>query len=130
MVAGKLLILTASSPTLANDLEDPKFFEYRSGAWTNRLIDFTFGWFKSLDNEQKLSYNQALTHAVLYADNGQVVRWYKNDASGYAVPSMTWPSGAGYCRRMHIQAIAHGVEKTIKATACLNEVDNRWTWYH
>ncbi len=130
MVAGKLLILTASSPALANDLEDPKFFEYRSGSWTNRLVDFTFGWFKSLDNEQKLSYNQALTHAVLYADNGQVVRWYKNDASGYAVPSMTWPSGAGYCRRMHIQAIAHGVEKTIKATACLNEVDNRWTWYH
>ncbi len=130
MVAGKLLILTASSPALANDLEDPKFFEYRSGSWTNRLVDFTFGWFKSLDNEQKLSYNQALTHAVLYADNGQVVRWYKNDASGYAVPSMTWPSGAGYCRRMHIQAIAHGVEKTIKATACLNEVDNRWTWHH
>ena len=130
MVAGKLLILTASSPALANDLEDPKFFEYRSGSWTNRLVDVTFGWFKSLDNEQKLAYNQALTHAVLYADNGQPVRWYKNDASGYAVPSMTWPSGAGYCRRMHIQAIAHGVEKTMKATACLNEVDNRWTWYH
>ncbi len=130
MVAGKLLILTASSPALANDLEDPKFFEYRSGSWTNRLVDFTFGWFKSLDGEQKLAYNQALTHAVLYADNGQPVRWYKNDASGYAVASMTWPSGAGYCRRMHIQAIAYGVEKTIKATACLNEVDNRWTWYH
>ena len=130
MVAGKLLILTVSSPALANDIEDPKFFEYRSGSWTNQIIDVTFGWFKSLDGEQKLAYNQAITHAVLYADNGQPVRWYKNDASGYAVPSMTWPSGAGYCRRMHIQAIAYGVEKTMKATACLNEVDNRWTWYH
>lgn len=130
MVAGKLLILSVSSPAIANDIEEPRFFEYRSGNWSNRLVDLSFGWFKTLDKDQKLAYNQAITHAVLYADNGQPVRWYKNDASGYAVPSATWPSGAGYCRRMYIQTIAYGVEKTVRATACLNEVDNRWTWYN
>jgi len=129
MVAGKCLILTASSPALANDIEDPRFFQYRSSSFTNRLADLTFGWFKTLDDEQKLSYNQAMTHALLYADNGQVVKWYKNDASGMAVSSATWPQGAGYCRRLYVQAIAYGTERTMKATACFNEADNRWTWY-
>lgn len=130
MVVGKLLILTASSPALANDINEPRFFNYRSGGFTNRLADISFGWFKTLDDEQKLAYNQAITHALLYADNGEVVRWYKSDASGMAMPSATWPSGAGYCRRIYVQAIAYGVEKTFKATACFNEVDNRWTWYN
>ena len=130
MVVGKLLILTASNPVFANEIEEPRFFNYRSGEFTNRLVDVSFGWFKTLDNEQKLSYNQAITHAVLYADNGQPVRWYKKDASGTVVASATWPSGAGYCRRMYIQTIAYGVEKTVKATACLNDVDNRWTWHN
>ena len=129
MVAGKLLILSVSSPALANDIEEPRFFEYRSGSWTNRLVDLSFGWFRTLDSEQKLSYNQAITHAVLYSDNGQPVRWYKKDASGMVLVSSTWPSGAGYCRRVYIQTIAHGLEKNTRATACLNEVDNRWTWY-
>lgn len=130
MVVGKLLILTASSSALATDIEDPRFFNYRSGSWANRLADISFGWFKTLDDEQKLAYNQAITHAVLYTDNGQVVRWYKKDASGMVMASATWPSGGGYCRRMHIQAIAYGVEKTLQATACLNENDNRWTWFN
>ena len=130
MVAGKLLILTASSSVLANPIEEPRFFEYRSGHWTNRLADVTFGWFKTLDREQKIAYNQALTHAVLYAENGQSVRWYKNDASGVVMPSATWPSGAGYCRRIYIQTIAYGVVKNVQANACFNDVDNRWTWYN
>jgi len=45
-----------------------------------------------------------------------------------AMTSATWPSGAGYCRRLHVQAIAYNVEKTMRATACFNDVDNRWTW--
>lgn len=128
MVVGKLLILTASSTALANDLDNPRFFEYRAGGFVNRLADLSFGWFKTLDDSQKSAYTQALHHAVLYADNGAPVKWYKNDASGLVVPSMTWPSGAGYCRRMYIQTIAYGVEKNVRATACFNEVDNTWTW--
>jgi len=64
MVAGKLLILTVSSPVFANDIEEPRFFEYRNGGFMNRLTDISFGWFKTLDDEQKVSYNQALAHAV------------------------------------------------------------------
>lgn len=129
MVVGKLLILTVSNPAFANPLENPRFFEYKSGEFTNRLAEITFGWFKTLDAEQKLAYNQAITHALYYSENGQPVKWYRNNASGSVVPAATWPSGAGYCRRIYAQTIAYGVEKTIKATACLNEVDNRWTWY-
>lgn len=113
-----------------SNIEEPRFFNYRSGTFSNRLADATFGWFKTLDDEQKLAYNQAITHAVLYADNGEPVRWYKKDASGIVYPSATWPSGAGYCRRIYIQTIAYGVEKNVKATACLNDVDNRWTWHN
>jgi len=130
MVVGKLLILTASNPVYANEIENPRFFNYRSGEWTNRLVDLSFGWFKTLDDEQKLAYNQAITHAVLFSNDGEIVRWYKKNASGMAVSSATWPSGAGYCRRVYIQAIAYNIEKTMKATACLNEADNRWTWHN
>ena len=112
----------------AVEADNPRFFEYRSGGFTNRLIDFSFGWFKTLNNEQKESYHSAVNHAVMYADNGQPVQWYQGNASGYAVPVMTWPIGNGYCRRMHIQAIAYGVEKTMAATACLDDINNRWQW--
>lgn len=129
MVVGKLLILTISTSALANDIHNPRFFEYSGGNFTNRLVDLSFGWFKTLDNEQKLSYNKALTQAVMYADNGQAVRWYKNDASGLVVPAVTFPSGSGFCRRMHIQTIAYGVEKTMKANACYNNSTDNWTWH-
>jgi surface antigen len=128
MVAGKLLILTTST-AVASDFQDPKFFEYRSGGFVNQVFDVSFGWFKRLDDEQKLSYNQALMHAISYADNGETVRWYKNNASGSVVPSMTWPNGNGYCRRVYAETIAHGVRKTTKATACYDDSGDRWTWF-
>lgn len=130
MVVGKLLILTTSSLAYANGLEEQRFFNYSGGNFTNRIAELTFGWFKTLDQEQKVAYNNAVTHALMFADNGESVRWYKNDASGSVVPAITWPSGAGYCRRIHIHTIAHGVEKGKQATACFNEVDNRWTWFN
>jgi hypothetical protein len=128
MVVGKLLMLVAISPAQANTVSDPKFFEYRSGGFTNRLVDFTFGWFKTLDSEQKEAHHGAIHHAVMMAENGQRVTWYKNDASGIAVPVMTWPTGNGYCRRVHIQAIAYGVEKTMAATACYDNAHTNWRW--
>jgi surface antigen len=129
MVVGKLLILTTSSTALAREFENPRFFEYQGGNFTNRLVDLSFGWFKTLDDEQKLAYNQAMTQAVMYADNGQAVRWYKNNASGQVIPAVTFPSGSGYCRRMHIQAIAYGVEKTMRVNACYDNTSDRWTWH-
>jgi hypothetical protein len=130
MVVGKLLTLLAisSSSVYANDLNEPRFFEYRSGGFTNRLVDLTFGWFKTLDSEQKEAYHSTIHHAVMMAENGQRVTWYKNDASGIAVPVMTWPTGNGYCRRIHIQTIAYNVEKTMSATACYDNAHTNWRW--
>jgi surface antigen len=118
----------AASPVLANNISDPRFFEYRSGGFINRLNDVAFGWFKKLDPQENDAYQQSLIHAVMMAENGQKVRWYKNNASGYAVPVMTWPTGSGYCRRIHVQAIAHNVEKTMTATACFDNAHENWRW--
>ena len=128
MVVGKLSMLLAASPAIANDINDPKFFEYRSGNFVNRLVDVSFGWFKSLDREQKEAYHQSIHHAVMMAENGQRVTWYKNDASGFAAPVFTWPNGNGYCRRIHIQTIAYGMEKTQSATACFDNAHTNWRW--
>lgn len=128
MVVGKLLMLLVTSPSLANEINEPRFFEYRSNNFVNRLAELSFGWFKTLDLEQKHAYDNAINHAIMTAENGQKVSWYKNDASGYAVPVVTWPSGSGYCRRIHIQAIAYGVEKTMSATACYDNAHDNWRW--
>ena len=120
--------MAISISAVAGEVDNPRFFDYRSGGFANRLVDVTFGWFKTLDVDQKDAYDSALVHALMYADNGQAVSWYKNDASGYAVPVMTWPTGNGYCRRVHIQAIAYNVEKTISATACFDDINNSWRW--
>jgi surface antigen len=64
----------------------------------------------------------------MMAENGQVVRWYENNASGESVPVMTWPTGSGYCRRIHIQTIAYNTEKTASATACFENANSSWRW--
>ena len=128
MVLGKLLILLASTTAFANNVNNPKFFEYRGGPPLGEFLVFSFGWFKTLDNEQKSAYYQSINHAVMYAENGQKVEWYQNDASGYTVPVMTWPTGSGYCRRIYIQAIAYGVEKTMQKTACFDNPSIQWRW--
>jgi hypothetical protein len=126
-VLGKLLILLASPPALSQ-INDPRFFEYRSGGFSNRLVDLTFGWGKKLSGYQLEAYHQSINHAVMAADNGETVSWYRDNASGYAVPVVTWTTGSGYCRRIHIQAIAHGVEKTMSATACYDNAHDNWKW--
>lgn len=128
MAIGKLLILLNFNQAWANDFRDPKFYEYRASGFTNRLLEMSFGWFKSLDEDQKQHYDQSITHALMMAENGQKVSWFHKDASGYSVPVYTWPTGSGYCRRLHIQAIAHGVEKTMSATACYNNAHENWRW--
>jgi surface antigen len=128
MVIGKLLILVATSPALANDINNPRFFNYRGESFVNDLVIGGFGWFRTLNDDQKDAYTQAVTHAVMYAENGQAVEWFKGTASGMAVPVMTWPTGSGYCRRIHAQAIAYGVEKTMSKTACYSNASSNWRW--
>jgi surface antigen len=128
-VLGKsLIILTISFNAPAVEAENPHFFKYRTSQFTDQLVEFSFGWFKTLSEEQSQAYHSALNHAVMFADNGQSVSWYKNDASGFAVPVITWPTSNGYCRRIHIQAIAYNTEKIMAATACFEDITDRWTW--
>jgi surface antigen len=128
MVVGKLLTLLVASNVHASDINNPRFFEYRSESFINEAITLSFGFFKTLDEDQKSAYHQALTHAVMFAENGQAVEWYRDGASGYARPVVTWPTGSGYCRRIHVQAIAHGVEKTMSQTACFDNAHTNWKW--
>jgi surface antigen len=128
MVLGKLLILLAINPVQAQTIENPRFFSYSSGPLLHQMLEFSFGWFRTLDEEQKSAYYQSITHAVMYAENGQKVDWYKKDASGYAVPVTTWPTGSGYCRRVYIHAIAFNTEKTMQRTACFDNASTKWDW--
>jgi surface antigen len=129
MVVGKLLILFASTTVVANEVDNPSFVDYRGGSFGNQLADMTFSWFRKLDSVQKQAYDTAVNQAVMRAENGQTVRWYESEASGEVTPVMTWARGDGYCRRMHIQAIAYNIEKTMSATACYSDVQGRWQWY-
>lgn len=128
MVLGKLLILLAINPVQAQDINNPRFFEYRGGPVLGQIIEMSFGWFKTLDDESKSAYNQSIVHAVMYAENGQTVNWYSPKASGYAVPVVTWPDGSGYCRRIYIHAIAYNTEKAMYRTACFDNPSTKWRW--
>jgi surface antigen len=128
MVVGKLSILVAISTANAGTIANPKFFDYPGGNFVNRLATVTFGWFRKLDDDQNDAYTQAISHAVMYAENGNRVDWYRGDASGYAVPVMTWPNGSGYCRRIHTEIIAFNMVKSLSQTACFSNADNTWRW--
>lgn len=128
MVVGKLLILANINLASANNINDPRFFEYKSGDLPSRLLELSFGWFKTLDNQQRIAYYSSINHAVMFAENGQTVTWYENNASGRSTPVMTWPTGSGYCRRIHVQVIAYSTEKTMAATACFDNAHENWRW--
>lgn len=127
MVVGKLLILLAGN-AYADNIGNPRFFEYQASNIANRLLELSFGWYKTLDLDQKAAYYQSITHALMYAENGEAVSWYERDASGLSVPVITWPTGSGYCRRLHIKAIAYNTEKNITRTACFENASSKWQW--
>jgi hypothetical protein len=127
MALGKLLILLVISPSVWS-YENPRFFEYRSDTPVGQILEFSFGWFKTLNDRQKESYYQSVAHAVMYAENGQKVTWYKEDASGFAVPVVTWPTGSGYCRRVYIEVIAYGMIKHKRLNACYDNTSSKWNW--
>lgn len=130
MVLGKLLILLSiSTPSYSEDIFKPKFFSYNSNHVTNKIIEFTFGWGKKLNEDESLAYYQSIYHAIEFAEDGQTVEWYKNKASGISRVVMSWPTTAGYCRRLHLSVIAFDKQKTMSATACHNKLDSNWTWY-
>ena len=127
---GKYLTLILFSTSIhAGSLSDPSFFQYESGSFTNRVGAIAFGWFKRLDDNEKHAYYSAINHAVFYADNGEQVNWSQGKAWGLAMPVVSWSTGAGYCRKVHIQASKYNVTKTMSRTACYQNGTDNWTWY-
>lgn len=111
------------------DIFDPSFKTYQSGTVAAEFLNFSFGWFKKLDDEQLDKHHSSIVHALEFAELGNAVQWYSKDASGYAVPVAEWPKGNGYCRRLHIQTIAFNQQKTMSVTSCYNSMTELWTWY-
>jgi hypothetical protein len=128
MVIGKLLTLLISTSAYAENLANPRFFNYRGGSFANAIEDFSFGWFKKLDDNEVAAYYQSLIHGVMYAENGQTVQWFEGRASGETTPVVTYPTGNGYCRRMYVVAVAYGVEKHMQRTACYTNSNSTWRW--
>ena len=128
MAVGKLLILLSGS-VVADETIDPKFFEYRTTTISGRAIELSFGWFKTLNEFEKDAYEQSISHALLYTENGQPVRWIEGRASGQTKVVMTWPVSDGYCRRLHIYANAYGVDRSMATTACFSDITGTWQWH-
>ena len=130
MAVGKLSILILFSINVhANNAMNPSFFKYDSGSFTNTVKVLTFGWFRTLDDNEKHAYYSAINHALFAADDGEHVRWNQGRAWGVAMPAVSWSTGGGYCRRLHIQATKYDVTKTMSRTACYQNGLNHWTWF-
>jgi surface antigen len=115
--------------SFASEVNDPRFFEYRGGSFINQLAEVSFGWFKKLNDQQSLAYHRAISVALHTADYGHSVKWYIDDASGTVMPvAHIATGGGGYCRRMHISVIAHGIRKNFQETACYDNAHDNWRW--
>jgi len=125
-----LLATNTSINAQTLNIENPRFYnELHSGNPLHHILNTSFGWFKTLDNEQKEAYHSSIVVALEEAQPGQFARWYKNDASGIVRVAWQEPRNGSICKRLHIETIAYGVVKPVQVTACFNEVDNRWNWY-
>lgn len=126
-----LLGLTSLGNAQTIDISNPRFYSDVNGTNLRKIMNVSFGWFKTLDQEQKEAYYSSIVLALKEGQPDQPVgvRWYRNDASG--VTRVVWQENrtAGFCKRLHISVIAYDMLKNIQTTACFNEVDNRWTWY-
>lgn len=123
MVVGKLLILGSGSTAFAGPV-----VRYQTDPFDNYLREERFGWFKKLNEEQNAAYFQAVTHAVTAAENGEEVAWYKQNASGRAIPLVTWPNSTGYCRTLHVETIAFNRRNVRTVTACYSTATRSWRW--
>lgn len=125
-----MLLVGSTSTTNANpvSIENPRFYNDSSDNALARVINTSFGWFKTLDDEQKQAYYSTIVLALEEAQPGQFVRWYKNNASGFVRVAWQYPHNGSVCKRLHMETIAYGVVKPVQVTACYNEIDDRWAW--
>jgi uncharacterized protein YfaT (DUF1175 family) len=112
------------------EIVNPRFSNDINGAFLGQILNTSFGWFRTLDKEQKEAYHSSMILALEDAQPGEFARWYKNDASGTVRVAWQELRTNGICKRLHISLIAYNTIKNIQTTACFNEVDNRWSWYN
>ena len=131
MALGKLLTLTflINSASVNADMTNPRF-SFDAGRFTNNLAVVTFGWFRTLDEQEKSAYYASIMQALFTADEGELVVWYKGTANGAVRVVATYPTGNGYCRRLQISVSDFGKTKQFSPTACLQQGINAWTWYN
>jgi hypothetical protein len=112
------------------DIASPRFINEVDGGVARQVFHQTFGWFKTLDKEQKSAYYSSIGTALFDAQPGQFVRWYDGDASGIVYVAWQEPRNAGLCKRLHIDTVAYNNSQKVQATACFNTVENTWQWYN
>lgn len=124
-----LLVMSTSVNAQTISISNPRFVNEVNGSYLRQVLNLSFGWFKTLDNEQKEAYYSSMIVALEEAQPGQSARWYRNNASGTIRVAWQEPRNGSVCKRLHISIIAYDTQKNMQTTACFNDVDNDWTWF-
>jgi len=124
-----LLVMSTSINAQTINISNPRFVNEVNGSYLKQVLNISFGWFKTLDNEQKEAYYSSMIVALEEAQPGQSARWYRNNASGTIRVAWQEPRNGSVCKRLHISIIAYDTQKNMQTTACFNDVDNDWSWY-
>jgi hypothetical protein len=95
-----------------------------------------FGLFKSLTNDQMLYYSAAQTHAVMYAEVNEKVKWQSENVHGYSQVLGLEPassgliSNTGYCKHVRTVVYGFGQKQSLTQKACHTYSNKSWTWYN
>lgn len=115
LMVGSTVLIT----NLAYASNELRFYEANGRNDAIRSMQMFFGYFRTLDDEQKRKYNGSINFAVERLNAGETVNWYENNASGSVTVLYVENLTAGHCKTMIIQAIAHGVERRMTARGCI-----------
>ena len=89
----------------------------------------SFGWGKSLSDEQMEYYSIAQMHALYYGEVGEKVKWQHNGVHGYVKVQALEPKGTGYCKHVTTVLYAFGKKDSLTLAACHTYRNGRWDWY-
>ena len=69
-----LLVMNTSTNAQTINIENPRFYQDVSGSNLRQILNISFGWFKTLDNDQKEAYYSSMILALEEAQPGQSAR--------------------------------------------------------
>jgi surface antigen len=141
MAVGKLFIILLSSIALvgcgAHNPHNTKS-SYASVASdyqnANSSIVVGLNYFKwsthRMNKYDRKQQEQAVFFALNNLQNGEETNWYNGNtgAKGRVRIAMTYPQGSGYCRVIQSEITYKGKKRNITETACINAVDNSWSF--